>query len=134
MANRDMMKDPWRRKVKKAFKKHETAIFRKNIKTKIIHLVGCNLYYLFTVQLKDLKVFIYTSTLSERAFSDDMNEIVGQHEWHAFAANEKFVLEMAHYVSEIDVKKLTVRPNHNVVRVPVTDAQNVGGNTVAGTR
>ena len=42
-------------------------------------------------------------------------------------------LEVAQEMTEVDVEQLPTLGDHDVVRVPVSDAQDIGGHTVAGT-
>ena len=42
-------------------------------------------------------------------------------------------LKVAQEMAEVDVEQLPTLGDHDVVRVPVTNAQDVGGHTVAGT-
>ena len=42
-------------------------------------------------------------------------------------------LEVAHHVTKVNVEELSVRPQHNVVIVAVTNAKDEHGNCVAGT-
>ena len=43
-------------------------------------------------------------------------------------------LEVPQEMPEVDVEQLSTLSDHDVVGVPVSDAQDVGGHTVAGTR
>lgn len=40
------------------------------------------------------------------AFVDDIDEIVGQHEWHTLTTDAEFFLKVAKNVTEIDVEQL----------------------------
>lgn len=61
-----------------------------------------------------------------------VNEIVRQNERHSFSSYAKLFLELAQYVTKVDVEHLPIRLDHDVVAMTIRNAEDVAGDAVAG--
>ena len=86
---------------------------------------------LTTSLLKTFKLFGFLRIVT--AIGDGVNEVIRQHEGDSLPVNPELLLVVAQEVAEVDVEDLAVLVDHDVVRVPVPDAEDESGHTVART-
>ena len=65
---------------------------------------------------------------------DDVSHVGGEHERRAVALDAAEHLRVAEKLAEVDVEEVAAVRHHDVVVVPVADAEHVGGHAVACTR
>ena len=59
---------------------------------------------------------------------------VRKHEWCPLPLYPIFALKIPQYVPEVDMEEMARRGHHKVVVVPVSQAEDVGGDTVCSAR
>lgn len=66
--------------------------------------------------------------------SHDEGHFLGEHERSSFSLDTEFALEMAKEVTKIDVEQITSICQHDVIRVSVSNSQNISCHTISSTR
>lgn len=61
----------------------------------------------------------------------NVHEVIGQDEGYALASESEFLLEVAQYVAEINVKQLPGLLDHYIVGMPVGYSENVRRDAIA---
>lgn len=64
------------------------------------------------------------------AFLNDLNKFTWKNHWGSLTPEAKFSLDVPHDMTKVDMKKLPTLLDHDVVVVPVPDAEHVHGHRV----
>lgn len=67
------------------------------------------------------------------ALGDDIDEVMRQNKGLPLPLDAELLLEVAQYMSKVNVEQLAVLHNHNVIGVTVSNPQDVGGHAVSST-
>lgn len=87
------------------------------------------LAYLLTVS-SELFEFFWACLPS---FSDDIYKIMRQDKRLTFPLDTKLLLEMSKNVTKVNMEQLTILHHHDVIRVTVSNTQNISGYTITST-
>ena len=74
----------------------------------------------------------YLPIVAEVLVNDD-HKVVGQYKRHPLSPHPKLDLKVAQKVAKVNVEQLAALCDHDVVRVTISNAKNIGGHAVAST-